>query len=107
MAYREIQRIKLENGDRIWCDRNGTEMVVARIVPDPEPREVDVTAECSVELRKSSSSGGHYVAIVHGDRVRFALGVDEKSKIIPFQSSRYHIEHAEGATVSFRVTKRV
>lgn len=112
MPYEAIQRIKVENGDRVRYDKCGTEMVIERFVPDPEPprpKEVDVTDECRAELRRSKTSGGHYVAIIHDDKVLFALGVDEKSRVLPFQSSwsgRYHMGHVEGATVSFKITKR-
>lgn len=108
MAYEVIQRIEVKSGDRVRYKASGTELVVERYVPDPpKPGEIDVTAECFTELRESKTSGGHYVAIIHDGKVRFALGVDEKSKIIPFQAGRYHIERVLGATVSFKVTKRV
>ena len=106
--YEVIQRIKVENGDRVRYDRRGTEMVIERFTPDPAPPgEEDVTAECRVQLRRSKTSGGYYVGICHGYKMLVGLGVDEKSKVIPFQSNQYHIEPAPGATVSFRVTRRV
>lgn len=67
--------------------------------------ERDVTKECRAELCQSQTSSGYYCGIYHGNRKLFALGVDEKSKVIPFNSKGYKLELAPGATVSFRVIK--
>ena len=104
-----IEIIKL--GPKDVARWTGNEVVIERYDLKPcEPlpsREIDVTDECSVELRESKSSGGHYVGILHGDLLLFALGVDDKSKVIPLRESRgYRLEHVQGAVVSFRVTKR-
>ena len=114
MRYVELCRVRVENGDQVQYEvavnhggktiftlgvdekskviRAGTELVVRRPVTDLDgeealPRDVDVTAECVVELRRSTTSNGHY----------------------PFQSNRsgrYRIGHVSGATVSFRIMRR-
>ena len=106
MEYKEVQRIKVGGGRRVLYDASTKEMVIMAEVPGTGPQSVDVTAECSTELRKSKNSSGHYVGIFHYGKLIFALGVDEKSKTIPFGHAQYVLEPAPGATVSFRITMR-
>lgn len=105
----EVYKIGLRKGERVVVYREADGLVVVRVPCEHtprKPREVDVTAECTAELRKSKSSGGYYVGIIHEGSVVFALGVDEKSKSIPFGNGRYTLEHSPDATVSFRVKRR-
>jgi len=83
----ENERVSVQHG----------EVVVERLIVDR-----DVTEECRVELRKSKSSSGYYVGIIHDGRCVIALGVDELSKHIP-RSNGYRIEKSPDSRVSFRV----
>ena len=108
MEYKEVRRIKVGKGYRAFYDASTEDIVIAKELPDPEPQEVDVTAECTAEIRKSKSSAGHYVGICHEGKVIFALGVDDKSKFVPFTAGGgYRIEHIPDAAVSFKITKKV
>jgi hypothetical protein len=105
MRYTEIKRIKVGDEDRVVFDPSSNEIIISRREIPLAPQEEDVTAECVTELRRSKSSAGYYVGILHEGVLIFALGVDGKSGLLPFGHGRYRIEPAAGATVSFRIKK--
>ena len=106
-SYHSAPRIPLKKGDSIHVENS--EIVVTRTTPnarDLKPKEVEVTDECITELKQSMVSSGHYVGIYHEGRQIFVLGVDDKSKAIPYRQGKYRLELAPGARVSFRIMMR-
>jgi hypothetical protein len=87
--------LKVGKNERIAL-RDG-EVVIERQVS-----ERDVTGECTVELRRSKSSSGYYVSIIHEGRSIIALGVDENSKFL-IRNNGYTVESSPDGHVSFRI----
>jgi hypothetical protein len=87
LKLRKDERVVLLNGE---------------VVVERKAIERDVTDECTAEIRKSKSSEGYYIALVHEGKAIIAFGLDENSKYI-IRSNGYRLEKSPDGHVSFRI----
>lgn len=97
---KELFRVPVTCGDIVRFDPDKMVIVIER--SESKPKWKDVTKECYTELKESSGSSGHYVAIYHKNERIFILG----TKVVPQKSGEYKMEVPKDARISFKIYKK-